>query len=219
MLERNELGLLKQKGIEFSDPFDVVTLFEERVAAYIGAPYAVAVDCCSHAIELSLRYLNAKGSIEVPKRTYVSVPMTVLKLQCQIQWVDREWKDHYSLSPYPVVDASMSYTENSYIKGTFFCLSFQQKKRLPIGRGGMILTSDAKAAEWLRRASYDGRTRGRTWKQDPIQTLGYHYYMTPEDAARGILLMDEITNHPLQTGHSADYPDLSKLEVFHQHGS
>lgn len=218
MLERPELSLLKEKGYSFKDPFEVITQFEERVARYMGAPYAVAVDCCTHALELSLRFLKAAGVVQVPTRTYVSVPMTLLKLGCQIRWSEKSWQKMYALDPYPILDASLCFEEGSYVSGSFMCLSFQQKKTLPIGRGGMILTSDPQAADWLRKSSYDGRSRGVLWKQDPIQILGYHYYMTPEDAARGLLLMSELSPQTVKSGGSQDYPDLSLLEVFKNHG-
>jgi dTDP-4-amino-4,6-dideoxygalactose transaminase len=31
---------------------------EQRVSDFFGSPYAVAVDCCTHGIELCLRLLN-----------------------------------------------------------------------------------------------------------------------------------------------------------------
>lgn len=219
MITRNEISLLIERGLHFEDPFDVISLFEERVAAYMGSKYAIAVDCCTHAIELSLRYLGAQGAIQVPKRTYVSVPMTVLKVGCQIDWVEKAWNEVYTLDPYPVIDASLGFKSKSYQENTFTCLSFHVKKTLPIGRGGMILTSDSSAAEWLRKASYDGRSRHRLWKEDPIEILGYHYYMTPEDAARGLLLLDELDPTSFKSGGASDYPDISTLRAFKNHGS
>lgn len=216
MIDRTELELLRDRGYRFEDPFDVITLFEERVAAFAGAPCAVAVDSCTHAVELSLRHLGAK-EVRVPRRTYPSIPMTVLKIGARLLWNDEMWAGRYRLAPVPVVDAAGDFRAGSYEPGTFLCFSFHQKKTLPIGRGGMILLDDAEAAEELRRASYDGRRRGVAWKDDPIRTLGYHYYMTPEDAARGLLLMDgPLTPRPFSW---RDYPDISTLEVFAGHGS
>jgi hypothetical protein len=78
----------------------------------------------------------------------------------------------------------------------------------------MILTDDLKAAEWLRKASYDGRNRGKLWKEDCIDVLGYHYYMTPEDAARGILLFEKIKDRTFVAGGHQNYPDISTFDVF-----
>ena len=53
--------------------FNSVKKFENKIANWFGSPYAVAVDCCTHGIELCLRIQNIK-SISIPKRTYLSVP-------------------------------------------------------------------------------------------------------------------------------------------------
>jgi len=36
--------------------FNKVDEFEKAIAKFYGSTFAVAVDCCTHAIELSLRY-------------------------------------------------------------------------------------------------------------------------------------------------------------------
>jgi len=36
--------------------FEYVTEFESQIADFFGAPYAVATDSCTHALELCLRY-------------------------------------------------------------------------------------------------------------------------------------------------------------------
>ena len=38
--------------------FKVIADFEKEIAKFFGAPYAVAVDCCTHGIELCLRMKN-----------------------------------------------------------------------------------------------------------------------------------------------------------------
>ena len=52
--------------------FETVKLFEDKVAGFFGAPYAIAVDCCTHGVELCLRHQNI-STITVPKRTYISI--------------------------------------------------------------------------------------------------------------------------------------------------
>jgi hypothetical protein len=44
--------------------------------------------------------------------------------------------------------------------------------------------------------------------------LGWHYYMTPEDAARGIILMDQTPEINDDIASWENYPDLSKHSVF-----
>ena len=96
-----------------------------------------------------------------------------------------------------------------YSDGYHVC-SFQIKKRIPIGRGGMILTNDIDAYLWLKKSTYDGRDLNIKYDEDIIKEFGWHYYMTPEDAARGIILMDSIKHDEKDLGGHDNYPDLSK---------
>ena len=57
-----------------------ITNFEKNLAEFTGAPYAVATDCCTHAIELCMRHDNIKKVDSMPCYTYLSVPMTLIKL-------------------------------------------------------------------------------------------------------------------------------------------
>lgn len=206
-LSRPELKMLTAAGYRWDDPADVVELFEKKVAKFAGAKYGVAVDSCSHGLFLCLKYLNAYGIITLPAHTYASVPMQILHARCQLKFENRDWSGMYQLYPYPIWDAAVRWQEGMY-RGGFHVTSFQIKKRIPIGRGGMILTDDDDAVEWLRRARYDGRTPNAKYNNDVITTLGWHYYMTPEDAARGILLMDAIPGSYPDSADSQYYPDL-----------
>lgn len=216
MLKRPELDLLAARGVKFSDPSEVIEIFEKRMADFCGAPYAVAVDCATHALELSLRYLQVKGEVQVPRRTYPSVPMTLLQLGCRLRWRDLNWQGIYRLEPTPVWDCSLRLSPGMYQPGQWMCLSFQQKKRLGIGRGGMILLDEARAYHWLKRACHDGRTPGVRWHEDQIQMMGWHYYMTPEDAARGLLLFGDLPGDFSDLGGSERYPDLLQFDFFRQ---
>ena len=63
--------------------FNKIKEFENKIAEFFNAPYAVAVDCCTHGIELCLRYQNI-SYINVPKRTYISIPFLDKKLGIQL---------------------------------------------------------------------------------------------------------------------------------------
>ena len=64
------------------DPLEYVTDFEELIANYFGAPYAVAVDCCTHALELCFRLTKPTKAL-VPGHTYLSVPFMLDKIKFQ----------------------------------------------------------------------------------------------------------------------------------------
>lgn len=195
--------------------FNKITEFENIIADYFGAPYAVAVDCCTHAIELCLRLQNIKKT-NCPKRTYLSVPMTLEKLSLDWQWTEEEWKEYYYLTETNIVDAAVLWKEDSYISGTQMCLSFQFHKHLGLGRGGMILLDNKADRDQLVRMSYDGRDRDVLWVEQKINTMGYHYYMIPETASAGMEKFNVVKDIPPKEIGYNDYPDLSTLPIFYK---
>jgi dTDP-4-amino-4,6-dideoxygalactose transaminase len=216
-LQRPEIDELKRRGYVFDDPREIVSIFEEKVAKFAGSKYAVSVDCCTHAIELSFRYMMSKDvsneflTVGCPKHTYISAALVPMQLGLDVEFEDNKWEGKYLYSGTNIVDAAVLWEENMYQSGTLHCVSFQIKKIIPIGRGGMILTDDKNAYEWLKLASYDGRDL--TLPYDHPQHLkmrGWHYYMTPEDCSRGIVLMDDIKQEG-NTGTWESYPDITKM--------
>jgi dTDP-4-amino-4,6-dideoxygalactose transaminase len=192
--------------------FEIVKVFENQIAKFFGSPYAVAVDSCTHGIELCLRY-SPSYHIDVPKRTYISIPFLAKKLNLKLNWKDENWQDYYYITP-NIIDAAVLWKPNSYIPGTFMGISFQYKKHLALGRGGIILTDNKKAAIQLKKMSYDGRLPNTPWREQNINTVGYHYYMTPETAQLGLdKLPDAIKSKPYQWK-VKDWPDLTKMDVF-----
>ena len=193
--------------------FESVTKFERALAEWWGAPYAVATDCCTHAVELSLRYTES-DNVTVPKHTYVSIPMTAQKLGLTWQFTDVTWWDYYYLGNTNIIDGAVYWRQGGYIPDTFQCLSFQFRKPLNLGRGGAILCESFQDYLNLKAMSYDGRIGDKPWAEQSIQLWGYHYYMTPETAELGIeKLPDSLAGHN-KTWSASDYPDLSTLPVF-----
>jgi dTDP-4-amino-4,6-dideoxygalactose transaminase len=192
--------------------FNVVEEFEKRIADFYGAPYGVAVDCCTHGIELCLRYTNTK-LINVPKNTYLSVPFLSEKLGIDRIWKDENWVDYYYLTD-NIIDAAVLWKKNSYISNTFMCVSFQFQKHLSLGRGGIILTDNEEAARELKKMSYDGRLPNIPWREQNVISLGYHYYMAPETANNGLNKLDVAINTKPRQWVVTDWPDLTQMDIF-----
>ena len=206
---------LTNKGFKINDPWDIVDAFEGLVAEYAGSKYAVAVDSCTNAMFLCLKYLEATGSVTIPSQTYLSVPELILHAGCRPKFINMEWKGTYKLSPYPVVDSATRFTKNMYEKDTYQCLSFHIRKNLPIAKGGMILTDDKEAADWLELASYEGRDRRVMHDEMPEPTIcGWNMYMPPEQAARGIDIFLSLPDHIEDCGGSYKYKDISSYKMF-----
>lgn len=193
--------------------FEHVENFERKLAKFYNAPYAIATDSCTHAIELCLRYKNY-NNISIPNNTYISVPFTLQKLNLNWNFFYHKWKEFYYLNNTHIIDAAVYWKENGYIKNTFMCLSFQYRKHLNLGRGGAILLQNKEDYHILKKMSYDGRDLSKPWAEQDITIIGYHYYMTPETAQIGIEKLDLCKKNPYIKWSYIDYPDLTKMSVF-----
>ena len=192
--------------------FAKVTEFENKVSEFFGAPYGIAVDCCTHGVELCLRYTNAK-SMSSPNRTYLSIPFLSQKLNIDLIWKNYDWEDYYYVTD-KIIDAAVLWEKNSYIPNTFMCISFQFQKHLSLGRGGIILTDDKPSAIELKKMSYDGRLPDIPWREQNISSIGYHYYMAPEIAEIGLNKLDKAINTKPKKWSVNEWPDLTKMDIF-----
>ena len=228
------------------NPHAVTKDFEKALCEYTGAPYAVCVNSCTMALLLAVAWhLDGKENIrqrpgglgdelpyiEIPKRTYISVPMSIIHAGGWPTFRDEEWVGEYQLKPLPVWDSARWFTSGLFncidspsgprhFSGPYHspmaamvCVSFHWSKTLGIQQGGAILHGDPEADEWLRRARFDGRSEGVAPKDDKFSMIGWHCYMSPEVAAEGLVRLSFLPKHnaPLPND---DYPDLSEMEIF-----
>ena len=193
--------------------FKIINKFENEIARFYGAPYAIAVDSCTHSIELCLRYQKIE-KIVIPKRTYLSIAFLANKIGIDLDWKDENWVDYYYIGGTNIIDAAVLWEKDSYISETLMCLSFQYQKHLSLGRGGMILTDNRKTKDELKRMSYDGRIPNIPWRDQNIKSIGYHYYMTPETAKLGLDKLPEAIKTKPRKWSIQDWPDLQQMDVF-----
>lgn len=194
-----------------SHPYQVVKDFENKVAEFAGAPYAVSVDSCTNALFLCCKYLKI-DEVTIPKSTYPSVPCQIIHAGGKVNFEDLYWDGQYQLKPYPIWDCAKRFRKNMYINGAFCCLSFHVKKHIPIGRGGIILTDNKDAVEWFKMARFDGRHECAL-QDDTYGMIGWNCYMTPEQASRGLTLLSLIKDDNPDLPHE-NYPDLSQYEMY-----
>jgi len=192
--------------------YKVVSEFEKAVAEYAGSKYAVAVDSCTNAIFLCCKYLQVDKTI-IPKKTYVSVPCAIINAGGKVFFEKNNWLNRrlYQVKPYPIYDAAHCFKKNMYVKDSYFCISFSATKAINIGKGGMILTNNREAATWFKKARYCGRDEVPLM-EDNFTMIGWNMYMTPEQAARGLILVQNV--NVIKNKKMPEYPDLSKYKVF-----
>jgi len=195
--------------------FEVVSTFENKISEFFGASYAVAVDSCTHGLELCLRHTN-ETKINVPKRTYLSVPFLAEKIGLKREWRDDDWEKYYTINygDKRIIDAAVLWEKNSYIPNTFMCISFQYQKHLSLGRGGVILIDNESDYISLKKMSYDGRLTNIPWQDQDIDTVGFHYYMTPETAQLGLDKLQTAIDTPPRQWVVTDWPDLTEMQIF-----
>jgi dTDP-4-amino-4,6-dideoxygalactose transaminase len=195
--------------------FEIIKKFEDKIADFFGSKFAVAVDSCTHGIELCLKYTK-ETKINVPKRTYLSVPFLAEKMNLQRKWRDEEWEEYYTVNygDKKIIDAAVLWRKDSYIPNTFMCISFQYQKHLSLGRGGIILLDNEEDYVQLKKMSYDGRLPNKPWRDQDIETVGYHYYMTPETAKLGLDKLESAINTEPKKWVVTDWPDLTQMKIF-----
>jgi len=198
------------------NPYKIVRMFEEEIAEYTGAPYAISVDSCTNALFLICKYLEV-DEVTIPSKTYLSVPQSIIHAGGEVVFDKREetnnWNGIYQLKPYPIYDAAKRLKKDMYIDGTFMGLSFHIKKLLPIWKGGMILTDNAEAADWFKKARYEGRSE-KFYKEDDITFHGWNMYMTPQQAAQGLAMFQNYSAEGGDLGEENGYRDLTEFSVF-----
>jgi dTDP-4-amino-4,6-dideoxygalactose transaminase len=196
--------------------------FESALSKYTGAPYVVTVDNQSNALFLALMFEDVKGKeITIPSRTYPSVPCEIIHAGAKVNFTPTEGKTlkgSYQLEGSNVWDAALSFTYNMYKPGTHMCVSFTGPyKHFKLSKGGAILTDNEKAYNWFKRARFSGRNEC-AYHDDYFDMIGWNFYMMPELAARGLLLMNQFYFQDGTPKHNDDlelpYPDLSQFEVY-----
>jgi len=207
--------MINEKSIkDFKNPFDAISKFEELLADYTGAQYVITTDCCTHAIELCLRYersIEYIDHVEFTAYTYLSVPMTMHKLGINYELLDEQWVGEYQFLGTRIWDSARRLERDMYKKSQLQCLSFGRTKPLEIGRGGAILLDDKEAYKNLIRMRYDGRDLGYIpWENQKTFSLGFHYMMRPEECIVGI---NKLTNNEIDNNYTHKYPDLKGIKI------
>ena len=187
--------------------FDKILKFEQALAEYTGAPYAIMTDCCTHAIEMCLRH-DRITEVAFTPFTYLSIPMTMHKLGIKYSYFPdtlphrQQWTGEYKFEGTRIWDSARRLEKNMYRPGQMQCLSFGHTKPLHIGRGGAILLDDKEAYDAIIRMRYDGRDLNISpWLDQKEFEVGYHYKPTPEEAVQGLALLEGLKEFPVKPVH------------------
>jgi len=194
--------------------FESIYEFESALAKYTGAPYVVATDCCTHAIELCFRVNRPTDIVAFTPNTYISIPMIFHKLHLKYAYLPslsgEQWVGEYKFHNTNVWDSARMLKPNMYRKSQMQCLSFGHDKPLAIGRGGAILLDNYDDYFALKRMTYDGRDLEISpWSAQDYFQVGYHYKMTIEEAITGLEMLSTFEGK----SQKRLYPDLHKIQI------
>jgi dTDP-4-amino-4,6-dideoxygalactose transaminase len=193
--------------------FEKILEFETALAQFTGAPYVVMTDCCTHAIELCMRYDGVEFCAFTPF-TYLSIPMLMHKLDIEYTYEvgnPAQWVGEYRFRKTRIWDSARRLERNMYRPGQIQCVSFGHDKPLPIGRGGAILLDDDSAYQTLLQMRYDGRDLTiNPWSAQQQFRVGYHYKPTIEEAERGLELLSQYQSQPPR---AVVYPDCRQISI------
>jgi len=196
--------------------FNKILEFETALAEFTGAPRAIMTDCCTHAIELCLRYDSIQECSFTPY-TYLSVPMTMHKLGIRYDYFPdslphrQQWIGEYKFEGTRIWDSARRLESNMYRAEQMQCVSFGYDKPLAIGRGGAVLLDDEAAYQALLRMRYDGRDLTISpWVEQQEFRVGYHYRPTIEEAERGLQLLSQYQSQPPR---EVVYPDCRQIRI------
>jgi dTDP-4-amino-4,6-dideoxygalactose transaminase len=195
-----------------SKDYNIITLFEKTLAEFTGAPYVVATDCCTHAIELCFRLLNIK-ECSLPAHTYLSVPQTLRLLGVDYQLNFYMWLGEYRFKETPVWDSARMLRPGMYRAGQYQCLSFGPGKPLDNTRGGAILLDNEEHYKRLKRMSNDGRDLSfARWEEQETFEQGYHYMMRIEEAESAMIKLQAYQERGQFAPEYRPYPDCRELK-------
>ena len=118
---------------DITNNMEFVRMFERRLSEYTGFEEAVCVDCCTNGILIALELYRREGRIgkgqvlDIPARTYMSVPMTLANNGWKIRLIDSAWRGRYQIGRTSVYDAATDFDRgmaSRYPAEAVACVSF-----------------------------------------------------------------------------------------------
>lgn len=162
----------------------IVEEFENKIAEYVGAKYAVSFSSATNAIFLALQ--NKKETITVPS----ILPPVVLNaiitsgndyiFEDNIDWVGNSYILH-TFKNYKIVDSAQKIEKNQFVKecndNDLMIFSFYPTKPIGSCDGGMIVSNDINKIEKLKEYALNGMSYANNNWERKIKFPGYKMYM------------------------------------------
>ena len=191
---------------EIAKRYKHVSKFEANVAKFCNSPYAVAVDCCTNALFLSLVYVG-ETTIILPRRTYIGVYFAAKHAKCEVALSHVPWAGCYNLKPTNIFDCACMFERDMYKPNTVMCISLSYKKRLKVGRGGIILTDNKAFRDWCILARNLNKDVAKDLFDQQYSEPGWNMLLHPDLAEKGNRLLKSLPKSSTTT--YLNYPEIS----------
>jgi len=201
-----------------------VAELEQKFADFVGAKYAIATNSCTAALDIAVRMLPY-DTFTVSPLTFVSSASCVINAGKKVEFVDI---DPLSLCT-PQADIQVLYAGNDFGEGTIYdmahfgggkhkglmsCWSFQARKNLPTGDGGMLTTNNeeiaqrARAISWygVNKSTYDRSQKKYSWDYE-IKEVGIKGNMNDITAAIGLCQLEKLPQNNVKRALIASWYD------------
>ena len=214
----------------------IVTKFEDTIADYVGAKYAVTFNSATSALFLAL--LDKNTTITVPSM----IPPVVLNAIItsgnkhdfidDISWVGDSYVLH-DFGDYKIVDSAQKLEKNQFKNecnpNDLMVFSFYPTKPVGSSDGGMIVSDDLEKIIHLREMALNGMSYANNNWERTIKFAGYKMYMNSiqcdialqnfklyEDKLDKLKIIKDIYNNELNYSNTSNH--LYRINVSNRNG-
>lgn len=161
-----------------------VTEFEDKIADYVGAKYAVSFNSATSAIFLI--FLNKKTTVSIPSIIPPVVPNAIITSNNEynfyddVDWVGNSYVLH-DFGDYKVIDSAQKLEQNQFKKECkpqdLMVFSFYPTKPVGTCDGGIVVSDDEEKILKLKEMALNGMSFSENNWDRKIKFPGYKMYM------------------------------------------
>ena len=163
---------------------NIVTKFEQSIADYVGAKYAVSLNSATNAILLCL--LGKNTTVQIPSIIPPVVANAIITSGNKIKFYDdKDWVGNsyvlHRFGDYKIVDSAQKLMQNQFKKecdpNDLMIFSFYPTKPIGSCDGGMIVSDDYGKIQFFKEMSLNGMTYSSNNWDRTIKYPGFKFYM------------------------------------------
>tara|TARA_B100000745_G_scaffold190655_1_gene125290 strand:- start:208 stop:1140 length:933 start_codon:yes stop_codon:yes gene_type:complete len=206
---------------------DIVVEFEKKIAKYVGAKYACAVNSATSAIFLTfvMDYFLRPRTVKIPSMIPPVVANAIITSNNRVEFTDNvKWFGNsyilHKFRKYKVVDSAQKLEKNQFRKECkpedLMIFSFYPTKPLGGCDGGMIVTDDYKKYRWFKEAVLNGMSYAENNWERSISFPGYKMYMNSVQAK---ILMNNFESYDKKMRMLGNLVDIYNRELGYENSS